>query len=164
VVAFWWRNKRMSEIIKLAMFITKNPEINNSRLPHWFNFPYFIIVPSINMPLIDIFDSCCVWISSISKTEARGNLSNLFHRKCSLNLNSTDIEITNYCVYQYKIYIYIYILALNRIHTMAAIISSFFYYICANLQSTPPGAISKCVNRAGLEGRSHPAMTFRRTQ
>jgi hypothetical protein len=57
-----------------------------------------------------------------TKTEARKNLSNLFHRKCSLNLNITDIEITNYYVYQYELYIYI--LPLNRIHIKAVIISS----------------------------------------
>jgi hypothetical protein len=39
-----------------------------------------------------------------ANADARGNLSNLFHRKCSLNLNSNEVEITNYCAY--KIYIY----------------------------------------------------------
>jgi hypothetical protein len=43
-----------------------------------------------------------------------------------LNLNSTDVEITNYCVYKYNTYTYIhiYILPLNRLHIKAAIISS----------------------------------------
>jgi len=38
----------------------------------------------------------------------------------------------------------------------------FFLFISnANLQSTPPGAISKCAKAAELEGRNHPSMTLR---
>jgi hypothetical protein len=36
----------------------------------------------------------------------------------------------------------------------------FCIYFIANLQSTPPGAISKCVRGTKSEGRSHPAMTL----
>jgi hypothetical protein len=40
----------------------------------------------------------------------------------------------------------------------------FFIKDSANLQSTPSGAISKCVREGKPEGRSHPVMTLHRMQ
>ena len=123
----------------------KNPEINNSRLPCWFNFSllYYCFKYQHATDKSNIFDSCCVWISSKCRNWSKREFEQFISQKMFTKFkqhwhwNNKLLCLYIYNIYIHThtyIYIYIYthththththILPLNRIHIMAAIISS----------------------------------------